>query len=78
MHVVLVLSVTRANHSVDIRIQWITLKHLFHLLSDIVTIQSCHVAFPVLPDFCRPRSVDNHAYTDCRYRLGSLESRKGC
>jgi len=67
-----------ANHSVDIRIQWITFKHLFHLLSDIVTIQSRHVTFPVLLYFCRPGPVDNHAYTDCRYRLGRLESRKGC
>jgi hypothetical protein len=69
---------TGADHSVDIWIQRVTLKHLFYLLSDIMTIQSGHVAFPVFLDFCGPRSIDNHAYTDRGYRFCCLESCKGC
>jgi hypothetical protein len=65
-----------ADHTVDIRVQRITLKHLFYLLSDVMTIQSGHVFLPILLDFCRPRPIDDHPNTDGCDSFGRFESRE--
>jgi hypothetical protein len=67
---------TSTYHPIDIWVQGITLKDLFHLLSDIVPVQTSHIILPILFDFSCPRLINNHSDANCRDRLGRFESGK--
>jgi hypothetical protein len=65
-------------HSIDIWVQGITLKDLFHLLPDIMPVQTSHIILPVFLDFSCPRSVDNHSDANCSDGLGGFEGGECC